>query len=114
MQRLHVLYSGLSQGFNQSFLLWNASVGYKFLPDRSLDIRLNVYDILNQNRAIERTVTETYIEDSYTNVLRRYFMLNATYTIRRFGGANANNRSRTSDLVEPPSRNGSVPDMQRP
>lgn len=110
----HVLYSGLSQGFNQSFLLWNASVGYKFLPDRSLDIRLNVYDILNQNRAIERTVTETYIEDSYTNVLRRYFMLNATYTIRRFGGANANNRSRTSDLVEPPSRNGSVPDMQRP
>lgn len=82
----HQLYSGLSQGFNQNYLLWNAGLGYKFFKDRSLDVRLNVYDILNQNRAITRTVTETYIEDSYTNVLQRYFMLNATYTIRRFGG----------------------------
>ena len=47
---------------------------------------MNVYDILNQNRAISRTVTETYIEDSYTNALQRYFMLNVTYTLRRFGG----------------------------
>ncbi|HTN47315.1 MAG TPA: outer membrane beta-barrel protein [Flavipsychrobacter sp.] len=82
----HQLYSGLSEGYNQNFLLWNAGLGYKFLKDRSLDIRLNVYDLLNQNRAIARTVTETYIEDSYTNVLQRYFMLNATYTLRRFGG----------------------------
>jgi len=99
----HQLYSGLSQGFNQSFVLWNASLGYKFFADRSLDVRLSVYDILNQNRAIERTVTETYIEDSYTNVLQRYFMLNATYTLRRFGGANANanGKNNTTDVVEP-------------
>ena len=96
----HALYSGLSQGFNQSFLLWNAGLGYKFLPDKSLDVRLNVYDILNQNRAIDRTITETYIEDSYTNVLQRYFMLNATYTLRRFGGATAG-RNNTTDVVEP-------------
>lgn len=82
----HQMYSGLSQGYNQNYLLWNAGLGYKFLKDRSLDVRLNVYDILNQNRAIARTVTETYIEDSYTTVLQRYFMLNVTYTIRRFGG----------------------------
>jgi len=99
----HTLYSGLSQGYNQSFVLWNAALGYKFLPDKSLDIRLSVYDILNQNRAIDRTVTETYIEDSYTNVLRRYFMLNATYTLRRFGGANANTagRNNTTDVMPP-------------
>lgn len=82
----HQLYSGLSEGFNQNYLLWNAGLGYKFFKDRSLDVRLNVYDILNQNRAITRTVTETYIEDNYTNVLQRYFMLNVTYTVRRFGG----------------------------
>lgn len=83
----HSLYSGLSQGFNQEFLLWNASLGYKFFKDRSLDVRLTAYDILNQNRAITRTVTETYIEDNYTNVLQRYFMLNVTYTLRNFGSA---------------------------
>lgn len=88
----HNLYTGLAEGFNQSFVLWNASFGYKFLKDRSLDIRLTAYDILNQNRAIERNVTDTYIEDSYTNVLRRYFMLNLTYTLRRFGGASTSDR----------------------
>jgi hypothetical protein len=82
----HLLYSGLSEGFNQSYLLWNAALGYKFFKNRSLDVRLSAYDILNQNRSIERTVTETYIEDNYTNVLQRYFMLNVTYTLRRFGG----------------------------
>lgn len=82
----HQLYSGLSQGFNQNYLLWNAGLGYKFLKDRSLDVRVNMYDILNQNRAITRTITETYIEDSRTNILQRYLMLNVTYTIRKFGG----------------------------
>lgn len=95
-----LLFSGLSQGFNQSFFLWNAAVGYKFFADRSLDVRLNIYDILNQNRAIERTVTETFIEDSYTNVLRRYFMLQATYTMRRFAGSNSKGTN-TTDLVPP-------------
>jgi uncharacterized membrane protein YgcG len=95
----HMLYSGLSQGYNQSYMLWNAALGYKFLPDKSLDVRLSVYDILNQNRSIDRTVTETYIEDSYTNVLQRYFMLNVTYSLRRFGGVNANNNP--ANVVEP-------------
>lgn len=80
----HQLYTGLSQGYNQSYFLWNASLGYKFLKDRSLEAKISVYDILNQNRAVTRTVTETYIEDSYTNVLRRYLMLNVTYTLRNF------------------------------
>jgi hypothetical protein len=87
----HNLYSGLTQDFNQSFLLWNAALGYKFLKDRSLDLRLNVYDLLNQNRAISRTVTETYIEDSFTNVLQRYFMLTLTYTLRNFAAGKSTN-----------------------
>lgn len=82
----HSLYTGLSQGYDQQFLLWNASVGYKFLKDRSLDLRLTAFDLLNQNRAIQRTVNESYIEDNFTNVLRRYVMLQLTYTLRKFGG----------------------------
>lgn len=82
----HNLYSGLSGGYDQNFVLWNAALGYKFLKDRSLEIKLSVFDILNQNRAINRTVTDTYIEDSHTNVLQQYFMLNVTYTLRKFKG----------------------------
>ena len=67
-------------------------------------MRLNVYDLLNQNRAITRTVTETYIEDSYTNVLQRYFMLNISYTLRRFGGKSVSQQ----DLEKQIDKDGNI------
>lgn len=80
----HNLYTGMTDGYNQSFFLWNAYVGYKFLKDRSLEAKVSVYDLLNQNTSVSRTVTDTYIEDSYNNVLNRYFMFTLTYTLRNF------------------------------
>jgi len=78
------LYSGLSSAYNQQFLLWNAAIGYKLLKDQSLELRLSVFDLLNQNRSIARTVTETYVQDTYTTVLTRYFMFTVMYTIKNF------------------------------
>jgi hypothetical protein len=80
----HSLFTGLKQEFNQSFLLWNAALAYKVLKDKSLEVRLSVFDLLGQNLGINRTVTETFIEDTSTNVLQRYFMLTLTYNIRKF------------------------------
>lgn len=102
----NTVYSGLSAGYNQNYWLWNAGVGYKFLKNKALDVRLNIYDLLNQNKAVSRNVTETYIEDSYTNVLQQYFMLNITYTIRKFRGMMNFNRPQT----EPP-REDMMPPM---
>ena len=83
-------YSGLTQSYNQDFILWNAYIGYKFLKDQSLEAKVSVYDILDQNKSISRTVTETYTEDSNTNVLKRYFMFTLTYTFKHFkAGAKA-------------------------
>ncbi|MDQ3112234.1 MAG: hypothetical protein M3R17_20305, partial [Bacteroidota bacterium] len=39
---------------------------------------------LNQNKSVSRTVTDTYIEDSRTNTLQRYFMFTVTYNIKHF------------------------------
>ncbi|TKK67165.1 hypothetical protein FC093_14870 [Ilyomonas limi] len=75
------MYSGLSNGYNQNYTLWNASAGKKFLKNQRGDLRLNVFDILKQNQSITRNVTETYIEDVQTNILQRYFMLTFTYKI---------------------------------
>lgn len=80
----HYAYSGLSGGFNQSYNLWNASVAYKLLKNRSLEMKLSAYDLLNQNRSISRTITETYTEDSRTQILNRYFLLTLTYTFKKF------------------------------
>ncbi len=85
-------YLGLGNSFNQEFYLWNAAVAYKFLPRKGAELRLSVFDLLNQNNSINRTVTETYVEDTRTRVLQRYFMLTFTYTIRQFKMMGAENR----------------------
>jgi len=43
--------------------------------------------MLNQNKSISRTVTDTYIENSTTQVLKQYLMFQLTYTVRNFKGA---------------------------
>jgi hypothetical protein len=81
---VYTLYNGLSQSFNQEYYLWNAYFGYKFLKDKSLEAKISVFDILNQNRSIGRTVTGNYTEDFNTTVLKRYFMFTVTYTFKKF------------------------------
>lgn len=80
----HAMYKGLSANFDQSFLLWNASVGYKFLKSKALEAKLSVFDLLRQNQSVSRSVTETYVQDYSNSVLKRYGMLTLTYTIRNF------------------------------
>jgi hypothetical protein len=65
-------------------LLWSGGTGIKFLKNNAAEIRLSVFDILNQNNNINRTVTETYAEDSQNLVLRQYYMLTFTYNFKKF------------------------------
>lgn len=80
-------YSGLTDGFNQNYWLWNAAVGKKFLKNQAGELKLSVFDLLKQNQSIVRTVTETYVEDVQNQVLRQYFMLTFTYKLKNFGVA---------------------------
>ena len=77
-------YSGLTSAFNQSISLWNAAIGYKFLKNKQAELRITVYDILNQNNSVSRTNTDSYIQDSQTNVLNRYYMLTFTYNFKKY------------------------------
>jgi uncharacterized membrane protein YgcG len=80
----NTLYRGLGEGFDQNFLLWNVSFGKKFLKDRRGELKLTVFDVLRQNNSISRAVTETYVDDTQTQVLRQYAMVTFTYTFRNF------------------------------
>jgi len=80
----HQWFAGLNDEFNQSIILWNASIGKKFLKNDQAEISLSAFDILNQNQSITRNVTEAYVQDVQTLVLRQYFMLNFTWNIRAF------------------------------
>lgn len=107
----HTLYNGLTQSFNQEFLLWNAYVGYKFLKDRSLEAKVSVFDLLNQNRSIGRNVTGSYTEDYNTVVLRRYALFTLTYTLKNFKSGTT---PQTSDKEKAPEMfpNGPPPGMR--
>jgi hypothetical protein len=76
--------SGLGAGLDQNSVLWNVSIGKKLLADQRGELLFSVHDLLNQNRSVNRTVTETYVEDTTTRVLTRYYMLSFSYTVRAF------------------------------
>lgn len=70
---------GLESVSNTNYTIWNAAFGYKFLKKNAAEIRIQAFDILNNNTALTRNVTETYYADVSTNVLNRYFMLQFSY-----------------------------------
>jgi hypothetical protein len=74
--------SGLSEGYNQKYLVWNASVGKKFLKNQAAEIKIGAYDILDQSKSITRTVTASQIRDTRVNTYRRYFLVLFTYNLR--------------------------------
>ncbi|HEY0108475.1 MAG TPA: outer membrane beta-barrel protein, partial [Fibrella sp.] len=76
--------TGRAAGYNQQFVLLNASIGQFLFKQKQGEWRLSGYDLLNQNRSITRNTSETYIEDTQSLVLRRYFMLTFSYSIRYF------------------------------
>ena len=77
--------TGRAAGYNQRFLLWNASIAKQFLRTRQAEVRLQVFDLLNQNRSLVRNTGDAYIEDVRSRVLKRYFLISLVYNLRKFG-----------------------------
>lgn len=77
--------SNIADGFQKDFYLWNTSLGYNFYKDRLL-AKVKVYDVLNQNVGVRRTITPTAITDSENIVLQQYVMFSLTYKLDKFGG----------------------------
>ena len=83
LRALH--YTGLDDLVDPTQVLWGARVGYTFFPGDVAEVSLSVNDILDQQRDVERTVTELYIEDAESNALGRFVLVNLSYRLRTFG-----------------------------
>jgi hypothetical protein len=82
-EMLNVYNTGQGTGYNQNSLLWNLSLAKKLFSNQAGEIKASVYDVLGQNKSLNRTIASSYIEDSRNEVLTRYFMLTFTYTVRQ-------------------------------
>jgi len=83
-------YSGnRSAGYNASVPLLNPSIAKQLFKKKNGELRLTVFDLLNQNSAVSRNVSSTgQTTDTRTNTLTRYAMLTFTYNLNNFAGQN--------------------------
>ncbi len=78
--------SGLAAGYNSNLPLWNASFAKQLFSKQQGEIKIGVYDLLNQNVSVSRNANTNYIQDVQNNVLKRYFLVTFTYNLRKFPG----------------------------
>ncbi|MBQ0127930.1 MAG: outer membrane beta-barrel protein [Bacteroidales bacterium] len=89
----YTTYKGYTNGYGKPALIWNAKVSKTV---KSLVFSLGCADILNQNRSLQRTSSAEYYQDTYTNVLGRYFLLGISFN---FGKMNAKNNGKVQNAM---------------
>lgn len=73
-------------GLQNSYGRLNAGVTFLFMKNDRAQLKLSVYDLLDQNITASRFINENLIVDTQTAALTRYGLLTFTYNIRNFGG----------------------------
>jgi hypothetical protein len=93
------LYTGLVQANNDLYTILNFSIGKKLLNDKA-ELKLTLFDALNQNKSLQTNVTDSYIEYTQNNILQRYLLLTFTLNLKNFAGKGS--ESGTHDGFRPP------------
>jgi hypothetical protein len=78
----HNLQNGASDQFGQNEVLWNTTLGKKFLKGDTGELRVTATDVLAQDRSVGRSFTETYVQDSRDRTLGRFVQAVFTYTFK--------------------------------
>lgn len=76
--------SQAASGIQKNVILLNAGITWLFFHQDKGQLKIAVFDALNQNRSVNRTSGDNYINDHQINILRRYLLLTFTYDIRSF------------------------------
>ncbi len=78
--------SGYASNVNTNPFIINATLEKTLFKKQNASIRLQAFDLLNQNTSVSRSVTGSAIIDTRTNRLGRYFMLSFVFRLNKFSG----------------------------
>ena len=79
---------------NTDELIWNAQIAQSFLQGKPLSVRLEFYDILQQQSNISRMVSAFSRSDIEYNAITSYVMLRVNYRLNLFGTKEARQQMR--------------------
>jgi hypothetical protein len=77
-------FRGLGEEFDQDIPIWNASASVFFMKGNKGQLKMSVFDILNQNLGISRSINLNSQVDERINSLARYFMVSFIYSMKGF------------------------------
>ncbi len=77
--------SGLGNGYDSDYILWNTSLGFKFLKTRNAELRFKVNDALNKSRSVNQSNQQAYTQTTRQEVLGRYMLLTFSLKLRKMG-----------------------------
>jgi hypothetical protein len=69
---------------NNNFTTWNAFIT-KRLMKNEFEVKLGLYDILNQNRGYNRNFNSYSFTESYYTTLKRFWLLTFTWNFSKNG-----------------------------
>lgn len=70
---------------NNNFTTWNGFITKRFFKDNQFELRLQINDILNENRGYSRDFNSNIFTETYYTTLRRFWLLTATWNISKNG-----------------------------
>ncbi|MGV3502925.1 MAG: outer membrane beta-barrel protein [Adhaeribacter sp.] len=76
-------YQGTSSNFNQTLPMWNMWVTKQFLKNKTGELKLSAYNLLNRNLGIEQYAYEGNVSRATVNSLGSYYLLSFTYSLNR-------------------------------
>ena len=76
--------SGFADNINANPLIINSTIEKQLFKKKNGSVKLQAFDILNENTSISRSVTGTSITDTRTNRLGRYFLLSIVFRLNKF------------------------------
>jgi hypothetical protein len=84
-------YKGYTNDYNEDFLLCNLFLGKKIFKNQRGEIQVGVNDVFNQNSAFSRSTGSGYTQNSWNNVIGRYYTIQFVYNLRHFGKKGSKN-----------------------